>query len=183
MRFFVLLAGMLLMSSGAMAVALDSLMPPAQQRFIKTAAEYARRYQAAQNALQKSAIWKERSVELVKSVKPLKDDPKNAKWVGVLESMGTTSDGHAWIVVRISPKITLSTWNNAVSDSGYGTLIKNGSKQYKTLAALVPGAVIKFQYTLSSKGKSMFEENRMLEPDFVTSFSEIEPIAGASAAK
>lgn len=164
------------------AATLNDFMPPAQIRFLAVVDEYSAKYKSAPNELQKSTLWKERSAAAVKAVKPLKTE-KYGKWIGVLEQMGTTSKGNAFIVVRVTQTTTLSTYNNELSDINEKTLIKNGSNDYKTLASLKTGQVIRFEYAIDSDGKGLTEHGKMVNPDFATRFSNIEVMPGASAGK
>lgn len=166
----------------ASAATLNDYMPPAQIRFIAVVDDYSAKYKSASNELQKSTLWKERSAAAIKAVKPLKNE-KNGKWIGVLEQMGTTSKGNAFIVVRVTQTTTLSTYNNELSDLNEKTLIKNGSKDYKTLSSLKTGQVIRFEYAIDSEGKGLTEQGKMINPNFATRFSNIEVMPGASAEK
>lgn len=161
----------------AAANALEDMMPPGEKRVIAIVDDYAHRYKAAGNELQKSALWKERTQAISKAMVRQKGDPEDEEWVGILENMQTTGDGNAYITVRISPIITVSTWNNEFSDIGDHTLIKNGSAVYKSLLNLKPGVHIKFAFSMQMQGKGLLEEGRMTEPDFLARFNRIEAVA------
>lgn len=161
---------------------LSDYMPPNQKRFISIAGEYADKYQAADNELKKSAIWKERTKKLREALTS-KPGEKKSDWVGFIDEMGTTGSGNAWVVLRITPGITIATWNNEFSDISDKTLIKNGSPTYNALAELKKGAVVYFDCVLKTEGKGLLEEGRMLDPSFLARIKSIKPLPGASAGK
>lgn len=149
-----------------------NVMPPDQLRVIAVIDEYSAKYESAPNELQKSAIWKERNKAIQRAGRSLKGE-KDKKWVGILETMKTTGEGNAYIVVRISPNITLSTANMELTDIGYETLIKNGSKDYLALSNMPEGSIIRFKFVLDPEGFAITEKGRMVDPDFRTKFSGI----------
>ncbi len=149
-----------------------------QQGFMEIVAEYAQKYPKAGNELQKSALATER----FKKFTTLKGDPKRIKdWIGVLERMGTNNDGKAYVVVRLSPNLlTVSTWNNSLSDYQDKTLIPQSSKVFTKLAAMKEGNVVKFSGQLK-KPKNTTEEGKMVSPDFLFVFTDIEKIGDSIA--
>jgi len=173
---------LMLICSSAFGSTLTELMPSNELRAIEIVSDYAKKYQSADNELKKSAIWKQRTKALDKASTKQPGD-KMGKWVGIIEKMGTTGDGNAFIVVRVSDIMTLSTWNNEFSDISDKTLIKFGSKEYETLMNLKTGSVIKFSFAIKLAGKGLTEKSRMTEPDFSTRFKDIEPISELQANK
>ncbi|MDE2441082.1 MAG: hypothetical protein KGP14_08655 [Betaproteobacteria bacterium] len=144
-----------------------------QQGFMQAIAEYSGKYKKAENELQKSALVTERFQRFTK----LKGDPKHIKdWIGVVETMGTNGDGKAYATIRLSPNLlTVSTWNNAFSDASDHSLIPQSSPVFKKLALMKPGNVVKFSGRLKH-AKNMTEEGKMLTPDFLFIFTDIEKI-------
>jgi hypothetical protein len=163
----------------AQTASLTDLMPANQLRIVNIINDYAQRYKAADNELKKSSVWKARTKAIDEALKR-RPGEKPVDWVGVVEKMGTTGDGKAWVVMRISPIATISTWNNDFSDIGDRTLIKNGSPVYKALENLKPGAVVRFDCQLKTSGQALIEANRLQQPDFLARFKSITPIPGAS---
>lgn len=177
MRQFILAAAMMF-SGAAYPQMLSDFMPPAQVRFIKAAQEYEEKYKAAENELQKSSLWKQRTKALSAAAKPLGNE-KKGKWVGIIDEMGTTGKGNAYITVKITQSISLATWNNEFSDSGVGSLIKVNSPDFEALAILKKGSVIKFSPAIDVNGQSMTEHGKMVSPNFITKFKNIEAIKDA----
>lgn len=150
-----------------------------QYKFMQAVSEYSIKYTKAENELQKSALVTER----FEKFKKLKGDPRHINgWMGVLESMGTNGDGKAYITVRLSPKLlTVSTWNNALSDYKDKTLIPQSSPVFTALAKMKPGNFIKFSGQLK-RPTNLTEQGKMQEPDFLFAFSSIEKIADSPQA-
>lgn len=164
------------------AVPLEELMPPAERRVVTLVPDYAAQYKAAANELQKSTVWKSRTAAIKSAINPQKGEPKGAKWVGVLESMTTTSKGNAVVTVRISPIIVMATHPVELLDL-HKTLIKNGSPDYLILSQLKVGDVIKFAPAFDTTGSAITEAGNMESPRFSTRFSRIEAVPGASRQK
>jgi hypothetical protein len=151
-------------------------LPQFQKEFIATVSDYGKQYQDAPNELKKSALVKKRLTAFASMKGDLK---KVTGWYGVIKDMGTNGDGDAHLVVRIpEADMTLGTWNNAFSDSGSNTLIKNGSKLYDQIADLEEGQVIKFSGAIG-KPKNFTESGQMTDPDFLFKFSSIEAVSPA----
>jgi hypothetical protein len=150
-----------------------------QSGFMKVVAASAQKYAKAENELQKSALVSDRIDEFRK----IKGDPRKIKdWYGVLEQMGTNGDGKAYVTIRLSPKIlTFSSWNNAFSDMNDKSLIPQQSPVYKKLSVMKIGNIVKFSGRLK-RPKNLTEEAKMMTPDFLFIFSDIEKI-GDSLAK
>lgn len=148
-----------------------------QKEFMTVIADFARTYPAQQNELQKSALVTQRQQRFTK----IKGDPRRVRdWIGVLEDMGTNGDGKAWVVIRLSPNLlTVSTWNNAFSDAQDQSLIPQSSPLFSRLAAMQKGNVVKFSGRLK-RATNLTEEGRMVTPNFLFIFSDIEKI-GATA--
>lgn len=144
-----------------------------QQGFMLIVRDYAKKYKEAENDLQKSALVNER----IKAFEKLNGSPRQIKgWYGVLEKMGTTGDGQAYISIRLTPNIlAVSTWNNSFSDGRDKTLIPQTSPMYKKLSAMKVGNFVKFSGRLKHP-TNFLEEGKMTTPDFLFIFSDIEKI-------
>jgi len=142
--------------------------------FMKIVYDYSVKYRAAENQLQKSALVTER----FKQFEKLKGNPRQIKdWLGILEGMGTTGEGKAFVIIRVSPEtLTFSTWNNGFSDINDKSLISQSSPVYAKLASMKKGNVVKFSGKLK-RATNMTEEGRMTSPDFLFIFSDIEKVA------
>jgi hypothetical protein len=144
-----------------------------QRGFMQIVANYAEKYKAAENELQKSKLVNERMSEF----KKLKGNPKAiTDWYGVIKKMGTNSDGNAYVTLSISPDlITFSTWNNGFSDMSDKTLIQQSSKIYNKLSEMKAGNVVKFSGQLKHP-KNITEAGKMTDPDFIFKFTDISKV-------
>lgn len=185
-----MLRKLILVTLSAIAITAGAASPPAdnksqplpysdfQKGFMQIVAEYAVKYRAAENELQKSALVTER----FKRFETLKGKPsKIVGWYGVLQDMGTNGDGKAYVTVSLSPNLlSVSTWNNAFSDSKDKTLIPQSSPLYSKLAAMKKGNIVKFSGKLR-RANNMTEEGRMITPNFIFSFTDIEKVGERAA--
>ncbi|MFL1475423.1 hypothetical protein [Pseudomonas grimontii] len=148
-----------------------------QRGFIETVQDYSTQYEAAPNELKKSSVAKKRIDAFAK----LQGDPRKiAGWYGTIQKLGTNGDGDAFITIRLLvDNITVSTWNNSISDAGSNTLIKNGSPVYEALSEMSEGNVVKFSGALG-KAKNLSERARMTEPDFLFKFSKVEKVGDST---
>lgn len=160
-------AGFALALFVAQAQAAD--VPKAQADFMAAMADYAAQYDAAPNDLKRTALVKPRADAATKNA----PGGKVEKWVGRLDSMGTTKDGQAYVTVKLDKVTAIRTWSNAFSDKGAGTLIPAGSPLYVALADLAQGDVVVFSADLLREG-SMSERGSMTRPEFVAKFRSIE---------
>jgi hypothetical protein len=145
-----------------------------QKNFMVIIANYAQKYQQAENELLKSALLTERQ----KQFETLPGDPRAIQnWTGVLTELGTNGDGNAYVTISLSPNlVTVSTWNNSFSDAGDNTLIKQATPIFQRLAQMKEGNVVHFSGKLQ-RVKNMTEEGKMTTPDFLFKFTNIEKIA------
>jgi len=150
-----------------------------QKGFIETVQDYSAQYEAAPNELKKSSVAKKRIDAFAK----LKGDPRKVVgWYGTIEKLGTNGDGDAYLTIRmLVDNVTVSTWNNSLSDSRSNTLIKNGTALYDDLSEMSEGNVVMFSGAIG-QAKNLTEKGKLVEPDFLFKFTKIEKV-GDSAAK
>lgn len=148
-----------------------------QKGFIETVQDYSTQYEAAPNELKKSSVAKKRIDAFAK----LKGDPRKiAGWYGTIEKLGTNGDGDAYLTIRmLVDNITVSTWNNSLSDSRSNTLIKNGTALYDDLAEMAEGNVVMFSGAIGN-AKNLTEKGKLTEPDFLFKFSKIEKVGDST---
>lgn len=174
------IVGMLLLfaaSSVAIAETKTVKVTDFQRDFIQTVQDYSAQYEAAPNELKKSTVSRKR----LEAFSKLKGDPRKISgWYGTIEKLGTNGDGDAYLTIRLlADNITVSTWNNALSDSGSNTLIKNGTPLYEGISDMAEGNVVMFSGGLG-KVKNMTEKGKMTDPDFLFKFSKVEKVGDAT---
>ena len=103
-----------------------------------------------------------------------------AKWVGIVDEVETTLGGDSGVLdIEIADDINLTTWNNAVSDAGDGTLIDPDSDVYAALSDLEEGDEVTFSGQFIGdednclREQSLFDDNGMKTPAFVMKFGAI----------
>jgi len=151
-------------------------IPQDQENFIKLIESFYEGYKQAPNDLKKSALRAERKISIENFLQSL-----NVKgWVGKLRTMGTNSDGKAYIEIELEgSKIEVRTWNNALSDISDQTLINNGSDLYNNISELSKGTRIRFSGSFKKREKdyitevSLTEYGAMINPKFIMSFTDV----------
>ncbi len=153
--------------------------PIDQNNFIEIVENYSNQYQQAENDLLKSKARKQRGIE-TRAFRNV------SNWVGIIEEMATTGEGHAYLSIIIpNTNIKIKTWNNTISDMFSNTLIKNGNALYMTIAEMNDDDVIYFSgyFEKSSTNKldsieegSLTEYGSMISPEFIFHFTNIEKI-------
>ncbi len=153
-------------------------VPSKQEEFIKTIESFYRPYRLADNELKKSALRTERKVAIQLILQDLMAD----EWIGKLKSMGTNSEGKAYIEIQLNnSNIEVKTWNNALSDISDNTLISQGTGLYEKIANLTKNSMVRFwgEFQKDSKDyikeSSLFENNAMTKPQFIMHFLDIAP--------
>jgi zinc-ribbon domain len=154
--------------------AVPDTRPEAQRAVAEVASRYRDAYEAAPNELQKSAVRSARAAALKKALPSL----VVANWQGRITDVGTTGKGDAHVTIEIGPKVSVMTWNNALSDISDHTLIPQGDPVYKVLSQKAKGDQVEFSGRLIPGGQdfiketSMTEAGSMDEPEFLIKLSD-----------
>lgn len=179
MRNFIAVLLLVALSSASAQQTKSVSLTNFQRDFLETVYLYKDKYSKADNELKKSALVSERT----QAFKKLKGDPLKIKdWYGVLKSMGTNSDGKAYVEIEIGKDVTVKTWNNAFSDSSDKTLIPQKSFIYQKLSDMKEGNVVKFSGRLK-RFSNLTEAGKMESPDILFLFSDIEKVGDQVAKK
>ena len=147
-----------------------------QNKLIQIVDTYFKKFPEAENDLQKWTIRNERKDE----IKKILQGTDAINWSGTIKSLGTTTDGRAYLSVSISPRITIGTWNNQLSDLFENTLIPMDSPIYKKLLNYSVGDKIVFSGSFFSsdedyiREKSITIRGTMNTPDFLFKFTSID---------
>lgn len=165
----------------APSAAFPQAMPPDQAAFCRAVETGITQYRAAisqgVNELKKTNLRTARKRAIQQALGSL----KVSGWVGQVASMGTTSDGLAYVAVQIPCGATIMTWNNGLSDIGDATLIRNGSALYGAVADLSDKQAITFSGRFVAaredyvKESSLTESGSMTDPEFIFRFASIAP--------
>ena len=155
---------------------IDEKRPQTQARFIEAVSAAQQKSKDADNDMQRGSAKSERD----KNVCALLKTMKVKDWTGKITNITSNSDGKGVIEVEIAKKITVKTWNNALSDIGDHTLIEPGTKFFDFVASLKKGTKIQFSgnFFRGSSGdcvkeSSMSLRGKLEDPEFIFSFVEI----------
>jgi hypothetical protein len=172
-----LLLGVTMLMSG-IASAQTVTIPAGQQQFMEIVTSFVEPYEAANNELLKSRQRKSRQAQLEAAF----GSEIFSTWVDTLTQLGTTSDGDAYLVVRLSgSNIDIRTTNNGFSESlsKNKTLVKDGTDVFEQLIELGKDdiVVISGNFFPSNQDRylehSVTERGSMIAPDFLVSVSAI----------
>jgi len=172
---------------------LGAMIPEIQQQFMDGLAEYAAKYQASPNAVQKFLLRQKRQQFLAEKLK----DRVLTKWIGRIRTLLTTSNGKAYLEIelamvppenatenKIAPefRVSMGTWNNAYTDLDYDTLILPGTSLHSWLANFNEGQWVFFSgnsfagYEDYLKEASPTETEAMLSPQFILKFELLDSV-------
>jgi len=169
------------------------MIPEIQQQFMDGLAEYAAKYQASPNAVQKFLLRQKRQQFLAEQLK----DRVLTKWIGRIRTLLTTSNGKAYLEIelamvppenatenKIAPefRVSMGTWNNAYTDLDYDTLILPGTSLHSWLANFNEGQWVFFSGNSFAgdedylKEASPTETEAMLSPQFILKFELLDSV-------
>ncbi len=164
-------------SSSKSSTAKSITIPSDQQKFIDVVESFYKPYRdAGDNQLKKSRERKNRKKKLKETMKSMSF--KN--WIGKIDTLGTTDDGHGYIDLDLyKSDFSIQTHNNAFSDMTSNTLIKDGTKLYDQMIELKEGDRVTVSGSFISADKdhileiSMSEDGAMTDPEFIIKISSI----------
>lgn len=166
-------------SDNSVAPVATTPLPPEEMAFIQITQSAQKKSGEAVNDMQKGGVKAEREKEICKIIKgPVKD------WVGQLVTIDANSEGRGVVGIEIAEKIKVLTWNNDLSDTNYGTLLKPDSEIFKKVSAMKVGQTVKFSgdfFTSDEEGEclkegSMTLDGKIADPEYVFKFKKIEAI-------
>ena len=149
--------------------------PAKEKSFVGVIEKYKAIYDAAKNDLQRGNERLNRDEALCS----VTGGSKVSTWSGVLEDVGATSEGLAYLKVAIGDGVTLETWNNELSDFMDDTLIQRTSDLYDTILNLEVGQKVIFSGSFVPADGSCLDTKNFSEffaierPEFVFKFSGI----------
>jgi hypothetical protein len=153
-----------------------------QREFIDVLDDFAARYSQAPNEMAKGALRPQRAKAICSL---MNRDVKVRGWVGEVKKMSSNNEGKGVIEISISPRVSVKTWNNAISDIGDQTLLEPGSLPHTQAVQLHPGQNIEFSGTFLLADKdclresSLTQRGSMSEPEWIFRFQTITPRTGS----
>ena len=172
---------------------LGAMMPEIQQQFMNGLAEYAAKYHASPNAVQKFLLRQKRQQFLAEQLK----DRVLTKWIGRIRTLHTTGNGKAYLEIELAMvppenatenktapefRVTMGTWNNAYTDLDYDTLILPGTSLHSWMANFNEGQWVFFSGNSFAgdedylKEASPTETEAMLSPQFILKFELLDSV-------
>jgi hypothetical protein len=172
---------------------LGAMIPEIQQQFMDGLAEYASKYQASTNAVQKFLLRQKRQQFLAEQL----NGRVLTKWIGRIRTLLTTSNGKAYLEIELAMippenatenkttpefRVTMGTWNNASTDFDYDTLILPGTSLHSWLANFNEGQWVFFSgHSFAGdedylKEASPTETEAMLSPQFILKFELLDSV-------
>ena len=172
---------------------LEAMMPEIQQQFMNGLAEYAAKYQASPNAVQKYLLRQKRQQFLAEQLR----DRVFTEWIGRIRTLHTTGNGKAYLEIELAIvppenatenktaqkfRVTMGTWNNAYTDLDYDTLILPGTSLHSWLANFNEGQWVFFSGNSFAgdedylKEASPTETEAMLSPQFILKFELLDSV-------
>ena len=172
---------------------LGAMIPEIQQQFMNGLAEYAAKYHASPNAVQKFLLRQKRQQFLAEQLK----DRVLTKWIGRIRTLLTTSNGKAYLEIELAMvppenatenktapefRVSMGTWNNAYTDLDYDTLILPGTSLHSWLANFNEGQWVFFSGNSFAgdedylKEASPTETEAMLSPQFIHKFELLDSV-------
>jgi hypothetical protein len=154
------------------------VIPADEEKFIDTVSGYMASYNAAPNQMAQGAFRPQRAAAICAA---FQGGGAISNWVGTISTMTSNNDGNGVLGISLSNGITVSTWNNAVSDILDNTLIRPGTDLLKRVSAMSIGVVVRFSGNFFSSSTDCFEEQSvtldgsMTAPEFTFRFSDVEP--------
>jgi len=152
-------------------------IPASEQNFINIVANFASQYGQAANDMQKGAIRRQRAAALCAALKTthLRD------WVGQIATLDATGKGNGVLAVQITDDLTLSTWNNDISDIEDNSAIPAASPLFTVVSAMKLGQTVIVSGDLFPSADDCFEEQSlttdggMTAPTFTIRFTAVRP--------
>jgi hypothetical protein len=104
-------------------------------------------------------------------------------WVGTVKTVDSNSEGKGVLAVLIANSNTLTTNNNAFSDSEDHTLIEPGTPLFAAASNLKPGQKVRFSGSFLHgidqecvSEESLTLDGKLMDPDFTFQFSAVAPL-------
>ena len=178
MKLLVVFAAMLLAGS-ASAEVLDAVPTGSQQTaFNEAVVAYREAFAKAPNEMAAGAQRQKRAKALCAALKN-----RSVKgWTGFITDLSSNSDGLGILSIETGKGITVTTWNNAISDAGDNTLLKVDSPVMEAAAELAVGQAVEFSGTFVKDSKDCIRESSMTQagsmesPEFIMRFTSLKSL-------
>jgi len=157
----------------------------AELTMIRTIDDFARKYEQAGNKMAKGMVRHDRSNALCRFGKSPLAQYRGvvSDRIGTISEMDAVSDGRGILAVRLSPRLSVATTNNDLSEMlGPPTLVPVVSAVHRVALALAVGQAVRFSGTLfpypvdCARETSLTVDGGMEDPSFLFRFTELHAI-------
>lgn len=153
-------------------------LPEKQKSFLELTTSAIEASDGAKNDMQRGGIKTKRDDGICKKLKSRKVEG----WQGKVTKVDSNSDGKGVLSIELAPNVSVKTWNNALSDISYDTLIDPRSSLFEKASQLSEGDQVKFSGSFFRGDGSCIKESSMSlrggleEPEFIFKFTDVEKI-------
>lgn len=152
-------------------------LPEIESSFIQLVSQAQTDSAAALNDMQRGGIKAKRDHALCALLAGERGTVSN--WIGTVSIIDSNGDGKGVLGIKIANDLTISTVNNALSNTLYPSLIEPGSEIFTTASAMTVGQPIMFSGSFFRDDEACFAESSLTlhgnlgEPDFLFRFSAV----------
>ena len=138
--------------------------------------DYKKRFGAAANELQESALKDERDTAIVGLLGP---QLKVEGFAGKILNLETNTEGKAFVTIELSPDTSILTWNNGLADMAYPTMIDKRTPVYRSLMEMAVGDTVTVSGNLiATNSREILEgsltiASTMKSPEFLFRFTDV----------
>lgn len=151
------------------------VIPLDQTPFVKAVLDSREAFRKAPNELAKGGTRAQRRELIKKALSSL----SVKEWTGKIAKLDSNNDGKGVLEIELAEKVTVSTWNNALSDISSNTLIDPSSQLFQTLTTMTKGDQVIFSgrfFPCDVDGvdeQSLSLSGSMRAPEFVFRFASV----------
>lgn len=161
----------------------EARMPESQLQFVGAAQQARQSASEASNDMAKGGIRADRAAQICQA---LAGNAGIQGWVGEVTKIDSNSDGKGVLSISLAENVTVTTWNNALSDIGSGTLIEPNTDLFNTVSAMTRGDLVEFggQFTQSDVDcvgeQSLTLDGSLTDPEYTMVFENVRPLPTGS---
>jgi hypothetical protein len=154
-----------------------AVLPSVEAEFINVVSTAQHNSPQAENDMQRGGLRATRDEAICRLLPSFNVE----NWIGTVTKIDSNSDGKGVMYISVAKNITLTTWNNDLSDIGDNTLIQPGTELFRTASSLKEGQKVLFSgsFIPTTEGcvneSSMTLKGKIDDPDFIFRFSSVAP--------
>lgn len=158
-------------------------LPQSQTQFVAAVQDAIQAADDASNDMAKGGVRADRAESVCRA---LGNSRSVQGWIGEIDTVDSNSDGKGVLAVSLADNVTVTTWNNALSDIGTGSLIEPSTSLFKTASTMSPGDLVVFSGRFTSDDVDCVGEQSMTlngsldDPEYTMVFSSVSAYAPES---